>query len=439
MTNANTQFKLAISTQDIDRLDKCVICIQGKSVRVPIHQHADPQYKATEPIQTLHADLVGPATAVVANKKRNKRHPRCPTIGGHLYALIVTDEFTHAVFVILLKLKSDAGGELIKLIKQIQTQTGRLVERFHSDGGGEFSGTDFQSFLRNNGTKATYTTASTPTHNGLAERMNRTLFELTRTLLIQANAPEELWGEALMWATRLYKVTPHPISTNQPPFQLLFNYRYNVQKLRVWGCDANVHKLPDKRSKIQARAWVGIFVGFHKETSAYRIMNPITKVIANSNDVRFDEYSFKQIQRIEGIVPPVYVRIKPFLSRDTGNDETWERPPSLDEIEVVSDNESETETDSISDDAEPIEDDPTEDSEVEEIDEVDEAHGVDNPADSELGVDDTYIDLTEDPNPSNIPMASEQEPTEDSDIDEVDIDAANIDELAEASVDDERC
>ena len=250
MTNANTQFKLAISTKDIDRLDKCVICIQGKSVRVPIHQHADPQYKATEPIQTLHADLVGPATVVVANKKRNKRHPRCPTIGGHLY-VIVTDEFTHAVLVILLKLKSDAGGELIKLIKQIQTQTGRLVERFHSDGGGEFSGADFQSFLRNNGTKCTHTTASTPAHNGLAERMNRTLFELTRTLLIQANAPEELWGEALMWATHLYNVfliqslqTNHHFNVYLITVTMFRSYVYGDVTLTSINCLIN-----DRRSK----------------------------------------------------------------------------------------------------------------------------------------------------------------------------------------------
>jgi hypothetical protein len=344
LTDANAQFKLSIPVSELNQLGQCIVCTQGKAIRKSIHQHADPQYKATEPLQTLHADLVGPMSEV-----KNNLHPRCPSIGNHLYALIVTDEFTHAIFVNLLEKKSDAAQALINLIKYLQNQTGRLILRFHSDGGGEFRGANFQSFLKSNDIRFTYTTASTPQHNGMAERMNRTLFELTRTLLIQASAPEEMWGEALMWAAHLYNVTPHPISNNQSPFQLLFNYRYNIQKLRVWGCDSYVQLLPDKQSKIQSRTWTGVFVGFHKETSSYRIMNPNTKAITNSNDVHFDEQSFKLIQRIKGTTAkPIYVHINPFsASEQLQDDELWEElPPSPNEIEVV----SEQEVDSISND-----------------------------------------------------------------------------------------
>ena len=37
--------------------------------------------------------------------------------------------------------------ELNKLIQQVQGRTGRLVERLHIDGGGEFRGTEFRVSL----------------------------------------------------------------------------------------------------------------------------------------------------------------------------------------------------------------------------------------------------------------------------------------------------
>jgi hypothetical protein len=301
----NTQCKLNLSQSElqVERDSSCLTCIQGKSIRTAIHSVADSQYKVAEPLQCLHADLVGPLTTT--NKSS---HPRCATIGGHLYALVVTDEATHAVFVRLLANKSDAGDELIKLIIHLQVRTGRTVERFHSDGGGEFRSSSFRSFLDQNGTRFTHTTASTPEHNGVAERMNRTLLELTRVLLIGASAPEEMWGEALCWAAHLYNVTPHPVSNDTAPFKLLFNFCYNIQKLRVWGCDAHVRILPDKQSKIQPRTWSGVFVGFDQETSSYRIMNPTTRSIAKSNSVHFDEHSFVQLRKL--VLPTTHSNYK---------------------------------------------------------------------------------------------------------------------------------
>ena len=295
LNQINTQHKINLSLSDLKKAEQhyCQICVKGKLSRQAIHSTADPQYKAEYPLQCLHADLVGPVTTT---NRRN--HPRCPTIGGSIYALVVTDEYTHAVWVKLLWNKSEAAAELIKLVTQIQIRTGRVVERFHSDGGGEFMGSTFRSFLDNQGTRFTRSTPSTPSHNGIAERMNRTLFEITRTLLIESAAPDVMWGEALLWAAHLYNVSPHPVSNNEAPFKRLFNYQFNIHKLRVWGCDAQVKLVPEKQSKIQSRTTSGIFVGFDYDTSSYRIMDPITRTITKSNDVSFNEQSFLQLGKV---------------------------------------------------------------------------------------------------------------------------------------------
>ena len=112
-----------------------------------------------------------------------------------------------------------------------------------------------------------------------------------------------MWGEAPLWAAHLYNVTPHPVSNNGSPFKQLYNYQFNIHKLRVWGCDAHVKLLPEKQSKIQTRTTTGIFVGFDYETSSYRIMDPITRVITKSNDVSFDEHSFLQLRKVSPARP----------------------------------------------------------------------------------------------------------------------------------------
>jgi hypothetical protein len=322
LESINTQFKLNLSKSDLNQSHKsnCLPCTSGKAIRQAIHQTGDPQYKAEYPLHVLHTDLVGPITT--ANKRN--AHPRCPTIGGSIYALIVTDGCTHAVWVRLLWNKSEASNALIALITQAQIRTGRIVERFHSDGGGEFRGSAFRSFLEKQGTRFTHTTASTPAHNGIAERMNRTLFEITRTLMFESSAPDEMWGEALIWAAHLYNVTPHQVTGLEVPFKQLYNYNFNVIRLRVWGCDAYVKVLPDKQSKIQCRTTPGIFVGFDYNSSSYRIMNPITKKIILSNDVTFYEHSFAQLKRV--VTPSSLSRrnhshINPFSSLEDLDDD----------------------------------------------------------------------------------------------------------------------
>lgn len=290
---ANELFKLGETQASIEKLGQCDICTQAKSCRKSIRAMADKQYKAEDVLDALHCDLAGPMT--VRDENSNHR-PRCSTLGGQLYVLIAVDEWSHAVFVRLLRRKGDAAEELKKLINALQVRTGRTLRRFHSDGGGEFVGADFRFYLEANGTTITQTTASTPQHNGIAERMIRTLFDLVRCLLVEAEAAETLWGEAIVWAAHLYNTTPHPVSGDVPPYTRLMNYRYNVHKLRVWGCDAFVQQLPHEQSKLLPRTWTGIFVGYHEKTAAYRVMDPKTGVVYNSGDVCFGERSFTQMK-----------------------------------------------------------------------------------------------------------------------------------------------
>ena len=63
--------------------------------------------------------------------------------------------------------------------------SGRKVKVFRTDnggGGGEYTSTEFENYLKNEGITHQLTVPKTPQQNGVAERMNRTLVESVRSM-----------------------------------------------------------------------------------------------------------------------------------------------------------------------------------------------------------------------------------------------------------------
>ena len=62
--------------------------------------------------------------------------------------------------------------------------------------------TEFQEFLKSKGIQHELTVAYTTQHNGIAERMKRTLMESARSMMCHAHLPKKFWAEAI--ATAVY-------------------------------------------------------------------------------------------------------------------------------------------------------------------------------------------------------------------------------------------
>ena len=78
------------------------------------------------------------------------------------------------------------------------------------------------------------TTAShSPASNGVAERKNRTLIELTNAMLIESSASLHFWGEAILTACHVLNRVPHKKS-HTAPFEMWKGHKSNLGYLRVW-------------------------------------------------------------------------------------------------------------------------------------------------------------------------------------------------------------
>ena len=66
-----------------------------------------------------------------------------------------------------------------------------------TDRGGEFIDEEFISFCKKHGIKRELTVRQTPQQNGVAERKNRTIVEMARSMLQSKNLPKYFWTEAV--------------------------------------------------------------------------------------------------------------------------------------------------------------------------------------------------------------------------------------------------
>ena len=91
-------------------------------------------------------------------------------------------------------------------------------------------------FLSDEGIKHQFSAAYTPQQNGVAERKNRTLIEMTRTMLDEYKSLYRLWAEAINTACHASNRLYLRKLKNKTPYELLTGKKSNIKYFRVFGC-----------------------------------------------------------------------------------------------------------------------------------------------------------------------------------------------------------
>jgi len=102
------------------------------------------------------------------------------------------------------------------------------------DGSGRSPG-HFANFLKECGIVAQYTMLGIPHQNGIAERQNRTLKDMVRSMIAHTTLPESLWSEALKMTIYLLNRVLSKIVT-KTPYELWTGKSHSIQHLHVWDC-----------------------------------------------------------------------------------------------------------------------------------------------------------------------------------------------------------
>lgn len=231
----------------------CDVCDMAKQPRTSFPRSDS---RAAEQLQVVHCDTMGPF----------------PVRGLKDEAYVVTalDDFSGFAETILIRNKSEAASGLVNLLTRWETQTEKRVKVVRTDQGTEYKG-DLAAFCKRKGVVHQVSVVYTPEQNGRAERLNRTLLERTRALMLQHRMPDSVWSEAMPTAAYLRNLTPQA-EKRLTPYELFYGKKPDVSHLRVYGCKVAVHVRHDARTKLDPVSEECAMVGYAHSSKAYRLM-----------------------------------------------------------------------------------------------------------------------------------------------------------------------
>ncbi|RVW13652.1 Retrovirus-related Pol polyprotein from transposon TNT 1-94 [Vitis vinifera] len=121
-------------------------------------------------------------------------------------------------------------------------------------------------FLAQEGIVHLSSCVDTPQQNGIAERKNRHLLEVARSLMFSMNVPKLFWGQAVLTAAYLINRMPSRVLKFQTPCQTLLKSFPTTRLIstvppKIFGCSVFVHINQQHRSKLDPRSLKCIFLG----------------------------------------------------------------------------------------------------------------------------------------------------------------------------------
>uniref|UniRef100_A0A0K8UZ07 Retrovirus-related Pol polyprotein from transposon TNT 1-94 n=1 Tax=Bactrocera latifrons TaxID=174628 RepID=A0A0K8UZ07_BACLA len=192
------------------------------------------------------------------------------------------------IFVYCIKQKSEVFEKFKTFKNLVENQTKKKIKKLRSDNGTEYTNNKFSEFLNECGIKRQLTVPYTPQQNGVAERVNRTIVEMARSLLVHAELEEELWGEAVHTAVYIRNRAPTKLLKNSTPYEVWYNKKPSVKHLRVFGARAfSLDKT--HHCKFSAKGKEYVFVGYSEVAKAYRLYDRETRRLIIRRDVKFIE------------------------------------------------------------------------------------------------------------------------------------------------------
>ena len=119
----------------------------------------------------------------------------------------------------------DFGSEAEQTFKNfhsmIRTQYNVGIKILRTDNGTEYYNSALGSFLLENGLVHQSSCVDTPQQNGVAERKNRHLLEVARSLMFTSNIPKKFWGDAILTACYLINRMPSRVLNYRKPLDHL--------------------------------------------------------------------------------------------------------------------------------------------------------------------------------------------------------------------------
>ncbi|GJY74899.1 retrovirus-related pol polyprotein from transposon TNT 1-94 [Tanacetum coccineum] len=246
-------------------------------------------------LELLHMDLFGPSAI--------------KSYGGNLYTLVVVDDYSRYTWTRFLKTKNEAFEKFEILSRKIQNQLGSSIIAIRTDHGREFDNeVQFGAYCDAQGITHNFSAPRTPQSNGVVERKNRTLQEMSRTMLNEQSIPQKFWCNAVDTSTYiLNRILIRPI-LGKTPYEIFRGRKPSLEYFKVFGSKCFILNTKDYLTKFDPKSYEGVFLGYSQNSKAYVVLNKHTMKVEESLNVTFDE-------------SPPPTKLSPLVDDDVGEEE----------------------------------------------------------------------------------------------------------------------
>nr|GFA09018.1 retrovirus-related Pol polyprotein from transposon TNT 1-94 [Tanacetum cinerariifolium] len=177
------------------------------------------------------------------------------------------------------------------IVQECDKEENPKVQCVQTNNGMEFKNKTLAKFFDEVGITQQFSAARTPQQNGVVKRRNKTLVEAARTMLTFSNLPLFLWAEAIATACFTQNRSIIHKRFDKTPYELINKRKPNIKLFHVFGCRCYLLNDYEDVRKLKAKGDIGVFVGYSKESPAFRIYNKQTRKIHESVNVNFDKLS----------------------------------------------------------------------------------------------------------------------------------------------------
>ncbi|WZZ15661.1 hypothetical protein YC2023_108750 [Brassica napus] len=213
----------------------------------------------------------------------------CLSRDSYKYFVTFIDEKSKYTWLTLIQTKDRVLDAFRNFQTYVTNHYHAKIKILRSDNGGEYTSHAFKQHLSQHGILHQTSCPYTPQQNGVAERKNRHLMEVARSLMFQSNVPKRFWSDAVATACYLINRTPTKVLNEKAPFEVLNRYKPALDYLRVFGCLCFVLKPGEMINKLEARSTKAVFIGYSATQKGYKCYDPIARRVLVSRDVKFLE------------------------------------------------------------------------------------------------------------------------------------------------------
>jgi hypothetical protein len=114
--------------------------------------------------------------------------------------------------------------------------------------------------------------------------------DMVRSMISYSTLPISLWIEALKTAIHILNRVPSK-SVPKTPYELFIGRKPSLNRLRVWGCPAEVKVFNPNIEKLDSKTVSCHFIGYPKKSKGYRFYCPDrhTKIVETRHAVFLED------------------------------------------------------------------------------------------------------------------------------------------------------